>query len=297
MIGHIYIIRNDINDKVYIGKTIHTLKERLRQHINSSNNDNDAHRKSHFHNAIRKYGAEHFFISELYKYESDNIEELNKHLYEKEKEFIQKLDSYNNGYNSTLGGEGVGSLYGELNHFYGKTHTDETKKMIGEKSRERNAIKITHTKEAISKRAANRSKRMQKKIYTDKELAQFKAESENKKGKPLSREAIEKGLETKRKRKEEDPNFGKINYDDNLILKYSKSRNPNYIVQLDMDGNYVATYNGLFEIERLFEYDRSSISKCCKGKQKTAYGYKWKYVDEKELELYECSRNSIKRIV
>lgn len=297
MIGYIYIIKNDINDKVYIGKTVHTLKERLRQHINNSNNDNDTHRKSHFHNAIRKYGAEHFFISELYKYESDDADELNKHLYEKEKEFIQKFDSYNNGYNSTLGGEGVGSLYGELNHFYGKTHSEESKKMIGEKSKERNAIKCTHTKEAISKRAISRSERMQKKIFTDKELAQFKAMSERKVGTHLPREVVEKGVETRRKRREEDPNYGKINYDNDLILKYSKSHNPNYIVQLDLNENYIATYNGLFEIAKIFGYDKSHISKCCKGKQKTAYGYKWKYVDEKELKLYECSGNSIERIV
>lgn len=296
MIGYIYIVRNDINDNVYIGKTVQSLNERLRQHINRSNSD-DEHGKSHFHNAIRKYGAEHFYINELYKYESDDTDELNKHLYEKEKEFIQKFDSYNNGYNSTLGGEGVGSLYGELNHFYGKVHTDKSKKMIGEKSRERNAIKCTHTEEAISKRATSRSERMQKKIYTEKELAQFKAMSENKKGKPLSREAIEKGLETKRKRREKDPNFGKINYDHDFRLKSSMSRNPNFIVQLDMNENYIATFNGLFEIEDLFGYDRSHISKCCRGKQKSAYGYKWKYVNEKELELYECSRNSIERIV
>ena len=295
MIGYIYIVENDINNKVYIGKTIHTLKERLRQHVADAKHN--AHYRSHFYNAIRKYGEEHFYIRELYRYESDDREDLNKHLYKKEREYIQEFDSYNNGYNSTLGGEGVDGLIGELNHFYGKTHSEKTKKMIGEKSKERNAIKATHTKEAISKRAASRSERMQKKIFTEKELSQFKAMSENKKGKPLSREAIEKGLETKRKRREEDSNFGKINYDHDFRLKSSMSRNPNFIVQLDMNENYIATFNGLFEIEDLFGYDRSHISKCCRGKQKSAYGYKWKYVDEKELELYECGGNSIERII
>lgn len=290
MIGYIYIVKNDINDKVYIGKTTHTLKERFRQHISDAKRN--SHYRSHFYNAIRKYGAEHFFIDELYRYESNDINVLNEHLYKKEKEYIQEFDSFNNGYNSTLGGEGVDGLIGELNHFYGKTHTEETKRMIGEKSKERNAIKCTHTAEAISKRATNRTERMQKKIFTDKELAQFKSMSENKKGTHLPRETIEKALETKRKRREENPDFGKINFDYDLKLKISKTHNPNYIVQLDMNGNYIATYKALFEIENLFGFDRSSISKCCRGKMKSAYGYKWKYVNEKELELYECSRNS-----
>ena len=39
-------------------------------------------------------------------------------------------------------------------------------------------------------------------------------------------------------------------------------------------------YYGAREAERQTGINQSSISKCCKGKQKTAMGYHWEYVEE-----------------
>ena len=39
-------------------------------------------------------------------------------------------------------------------------------------------------------------------------------------------------------------------------------------------------YYGAKEAERQTEINQSSISRCCKGKQKTAMGYHWEYVEE-----------------
>ena len=95
--GYIYKIYNDINNKVYIGQTIRTIEARWEQHLRDCNN---ANKQRHLYNAMKKYGKEHFFI--------EVIEEIdNNILNEREKYWINYYDSYNNGYNSTLGGDGT----------------------------------------------------------------------------------------------------------------------------------------------------------------------------------------------
>lgn len=95
--GLIYIIKNKINDKVYIGQTTSNLKTRFSQHCKKSTINN---RHYKIYNAIKKYGRDNFYIELL----ENNIPlvELN----EKEIEYIEKYDSFKNGYNSTKGGDG-----------------------------------------------------------------------------------------------------------------------------------------------------------------------------------------------
>lgn len=52
------------------------------------------------------------------------------------------------------------------------------------------------------------------------------------------------------------------------------------VVEQIKDGVVVAQYPSTREIERLFGFDHKSISKCCRGITKTAYGYIWKYKNE-----------------
>lgn len=58
-------------------------------------------------------------------------------------------------------------------------------------------------------------------------------------------------------------------------LKISKR-----IIQYDINNNYIKTWNCISDVNREFGYDVSAIVKCCKGKNKTAYGYIWKYLVE-----------------
>ena len=44
--------------------------------------------------------------------------------------------------------------------------------------------------------------------------------------------------------------------------------------------SFVGYYLGVSNAARTFDVDASSISKCLKGKRKTAGGYKFKYADE-----------------
>ena len=49
------------------------------------------------------------------------------------------------------------------------------------------------------------------------------------------------------------------------------------IIQMDRQGNLLTEFEGLMDAERQLGIDPSSISRCCKGKVKTAGGFKWKY--------------------
>lgn len=49
------------------------------------------------------------------------------------------------------------------------------------------------------------------------------------------------------------------------------------ILQIDLNGNIIADFPSLCEVQRQLGYERASVSRCCLGKQKTSYGYIWKY--------------------
>lgn len=96
--SYIYKITNLVNGKEYIGQTSLSIQERFKQHIHDANKGYYNHRP--LYNAFNKYGIENFIIEEL---EECNTEEVNQ----KEIEYINKFDTYSNGYNATLGGEGA----------------------------------------------------------------------------------------------------------------------------------------------------------------------------------------------
>lgn len=94
--AYIYCIKNSINNKVYIGKTIYTINQRFKEHIRDAYNHKY---NSKLHRAILKYGEENFYPVII---EECSDEEMSK----KEKYYIQLYDSVKNGYNISYGGEG-----------------------------------------------------------------------------------------------------------------------------------------------------------------------------------------------
>lgn len=52
--------------------------------------------------------------------------------------------------------------------------------------------------------------------------------------------------------------------------------------QLDEKGNVINTYPSITAAAEAMGCNIESIASCCKGKTKTAYGYRWKYADEKK---------------
>ena len=95
--GSIYIIKNKCNSKVYIGQTIQDVAERSRQHLKPSVIKQSGTYK--IYNAIKKYGKENFYYEILEGNIDSNL------LNDREMYYIQLFDSYENGYNSTRGGD------------------------------------------------------------------------------------------------------------------------------------------------------------------------------------------------
>ena len=124
----IYSITNNVNNKLYVGKTTKTINERFDSHINTSKYGS----QSYLHRALRKYGKNNFSISII----EDNIF-CEKTLSEREIYWIEKLKPE---YNMTLGGEGsTGRILSEESRAkmslkskqrIRKPHSEETKQKI-----------------------------------------------------------------------------------------------------------------------------------------------------------------------
>lgn len=95
--GYIYKITNQINGKVYIGKTSKTIEERFKEHKRKALE----HPNRYLYDAINHYGFNNFTI--------EQIEECsNEYLDDREIFWIAEYNSTNPniGYNLTTGGEG-----------------------------------------------------------------------------------------------------------------------------------------------------------------------------------------------
>jgi len=102
----IYKATNIVNEKVYIGYTSN-FEARKKKHKKTSEKST-----IRFYEAIRKYGWDNFEWEIIYQ--SRDMDHCKNVM---ENYFIQMYDSYKNGYNSTLGGDGFDS---EINSYYAK---------------------------------------------------------------------------------------------------------------------------------------------------------------------------------
>ena len=96
MKGFIYKITNTINGKSYIGQTIQNVKERFYQHC--ATKCSKAVSNMAIHRAIKKYGKSNFTVEVIEEIDSTNLND-------RERYWIKYYNSYNNGYNSTKGGQ------------------------------------------------------------------------------------------------------------------------------------------------------------------------------------------------
>ena len=102
----IYIIKNKINNKVYVGKAINIYR-RIKDHITALNSKHKNENR-HLINSWNKYKRENFeyYVAEYII--SDNVEELDQLLTERELFWMKNLNSLNRkyGYNLRFDSEG-----------------------------------------------------------------------------------------------------------------------------------------------------------------------------------------------
>ena len=130
----IYGIYNTDNGKMYIGKGELRcdgwgMSKRIYLHYSDLSNNN--HGNKYLQRAFNA-GQELMPIL-IYEIANGKIVSHDS-IFRLEKHFIAEYETFTDrskGYNLTAGGDGAGS--GKDNHFYGRTHTEETKKKISEK--------------------------------------------------------------------------------------------------------------------------------------------------------------------
>lgn len=133
----IYLLRNTINDKVYVGQA-GNIYHRIFEHLRARNSI----LKNKLYRASAKYGWDAFTCELLEKVDEPEL------LNERETFWIQHFHAHVNGYNICEFG-GVTRNYrhsaetrqkmsnnrpsyeGELNPFFGKNHTDEARSKVG----------------------------------------------------------------------------------------------------------------------------------------------------------------------
>ena len=107
----VYCLTNKTSGKKYVGWTAKLLQERWRAHCKRARSGV----VTKLYSAIRAHGEDDWQLDIL----EDNLDDVVAR--QREIFWIAKLDTFNVGYNLTLGGDGV-VLRGEANPFYGKRH-------------------------------------------------------------------------------------------------------------------------------------------------------------------------------
>ncbi len=254
-ISGIYKIENIINGNVYIGQSKDV---RNRMYSHKSELKKNKHCNIHLQRAWNKYGEDNFKFIIL---EECNQEEIDQ----KEIIYINKYNSYKNGYNRDLGGK------------CGNVHSEET------------IIKLKKSKENISDEIRENMRYAQKSIpiyqidLNGNVINQWYSIREASKILDISFSCIWDCVNKKRRTYKNYIWITKDDYDNgcfNLNNYINQNTQPKNIIQLDKQYNFIKSWGSANQTHRELNYDSSSIIKCCKNKIKTAYGFKWMYKED-----------------
>lgn len=296
----IYCIENKINGKRYVGQSVDIYK-RWNSHISSLNN------KCHFNGLLQKawikYGETAFVFSILEKCSK-------KDLNIREKYWIEYYDSFNAGYNLTMGGDGtLGSICSEEKR--AKISRSNTGKKLTEEQRKRVSKGLLSSPNVL--RGVNHPY-FQRKL-SDAEISRLRSGSKqyyekNNYAPPWSKKVIcvttGKIFDTATKGADEynikSPSNissccshkrefageltdgtrlqwewyveGKV-YDEKEQVYRSNKERP--IIQYDLNHNYIREWKSAKECCDSTGISRSRISNVCKGQRKQTGGYIFEY--------------------
>lgn len=248
--------------KEYIGQTVQDdFQIRLNGHIADVNNG----RKRHLYNAIRFHGWDNFTIEILHSFPRDG--NWQERLDELEiQEIAQRGTLAPGGYNNETGGNKNKILHeetkalmssvrsGELHAMFGKHHDEEAKELI---------------------RLANVKPVQQRSKDGTQLLRTFESVEEAARESGACSEHIGKVCKGTRKTaggfqwKFVNPE----NQETKTILKFEKIQQWSFDLK-----TLIAEYDNIREASEKSNTDRSHIGRCCKGRGRSAGGFKWKSV-------------------
>ena len=240
--GFIYMIKNKLNNKIYIGQTTRNLNKRYYEYKSAYNKQ--TFYNQYLLNSYNKYGFDNFEFSIIDT--ASTMDELNA----KEKNYILKYKSYdrNIGYNIELGGNNA-------------IPSEET---LNKMSYSHKGIKQTETwiKKRIAPAGSDDAKKYGK-VKTEEEKKYLSEHSPKYwLGKKRDEETRKKISETKKKR-----GVSKKQIKAYFKTVYKIDINTNKIVEKYISTNDAATQEGV---------NQSTISRWCKI-DKIVNGYKWSY--------------------
>jgi group I intron endonuclease len=285
----VYMHTNKINNKVYVGITSRNPEERWGNRGNNYTQD----KQPVFYNAIQKYGWDGFehiiFAENLTEFEAKQMEIKLIALYQTN---CRRYKNPELGYNMTDGGDGtVGRLCTEEtkrkisdkakgrkfteelkrkysilfskqgNPFYGKVHTEETKKILS-KLRSIPVIQLSLTGEYI------------REFSSGKEASKILG--------------IDEGtINDCCLRKPHCKSGGgyiwvyKKDYHPDMNICYQNEHFVS-VVQLDKNDEYITEYFSIKAASQATNTRDTGIIMCCRGKYKTSGGFKWMYKEDWE---------------
>lgn len=151
--GKVYVVRNEDNDKVYVGSTTQTLSKRMAEHRRGINKTDRQHFKIYI--AMKDIGVDKFYIELIENFPCDTKEQLTQ----REGHWIRHHDSFKNGYNGRVEGRNTQEWYAEnrekLNE---KKHeyNENNKERMNEKRRDWDANNKEKMTEYFKEYNANR---------------------------------------------------------------------------------------------------------------------------------------------
>ena len=263
----IYLWRNLINNKVYIGQTIN-FYQRMHQYLKEKSNRPICL-------ALNKYGFDNFSIEILEKdIVSENITEREQYWID----FYQSFDK-NKGYNICP--------VAESTRGYHHTEEDKIKMSVIAKTR------FKEHPEKIKRGAENPQYGKHLSEETRQKMSKSRMGNQNAKGstwtmpdemrKKLSERMKGKryGLGSKRTPEQR----ARISEANRERVWTEEARENSRRAHMNIGGKRVLCeetgkiYPSVAEAGRDLEKDPSSISKCCRGIVKSAYGFHWQYID------------------
>lgn len=278
MIG-IYKITNAITNLSYIGQSIH-IEQRWREHKTRYKTEN-----TKFYKAIQIYGIENFIFEVL---EECTAEELD----EKEKYWINKFNSFQNGYNSNQGGQSQTIDNSEIIYSLWDQGYSVSDIILKTKLSHSTIYNYLNCYSNYSVAESNRRgglKALQSnnqspnsKIYRYDEYGNYIDEWDSTKEieRILKIDSSSIGKALRGLRKSAGGFYWSTNKTDK-IKNINLIRKPRQVEQLDLQGNYIRSFPSFASAARAFgRQDGSAIRKVCNGKMPTAYGYRWRYRED-----------------